>query len=608
MQPNRLLSLYRSIHIGLAALLVASLLTVGLAFPALADDAGYALQFDGTTDNVILNETLSIMGAGWENTKTVQLWVKPTGTSPSCYMNDFAECDNIFGDRPRWWGIARGIAFGADRIWVWNMDGNFDYVGVTYTPGEWVNIALVHSAGLWRVYKNGALVSSVPSGATMQPNTGAKPVLHLGGVINGTNDNWTFEGEIDEVRLWNRELSATEVSQDLFHLLVGNETGLVAYYQMSDGPPSSLLTDDSQFNWTGTLMDGGTGVPGNGSLPLWVTSGAFDTPLPSVTINQATGQVDPTHNSPITFDVVFSESMTGFTGSDVSFTGSTAPGSLSASVSGSGATYTVFVSGMADSGTVVVSVPAGVAQNGSGIGNAASSSTDNTVSYDVTAPTVTINQAASQADPTNASPVDFDVVFSESVTGFTGSDVSFTGSTVSGTLSASVSGSGATYTISVTGMTGNGSVIASIPAGRASDLAGNSSVASTSTDNTVTYDVTAPTVTINQAASQADPTSDLPIAFEVVFSEVVTGFTGSDVDLSGSAAPGTLSATVSGSGTTYTVSITGMVASGTVIASIPLGAAQDAAGNGNSASTSTDNLVNYIAQYWQYLPGIFKMP
>ena len=33
-------------------------------------------------------------------------------------------------------------------------------------------------------------------------------------------------------------------------------------------------------------------------------------------------------------------------------------------------------------------------------------------------PTVTINQAAGQADPTNASPINFTVVFSEAVTGF----------------------------------------------------------------------------------------------------------------------------------------------------------------------------------------------
>jgi hypothetical protein len=56
-------------------------------------------------------------------------------------------------------------------------------------------------------------------------------------------------------------------------------------------------------------------------------------------------------------------------------------------------------------------------------------------------------------------------------------------------------------------MTGTGTVVASIPAGRASDLAGNLNTASTSSDNSVTFDGAAPTVTINQAGGQADPTN-----------------------------------------------------------------------------------------------------
>src|SRR5207248_415388 len=153
---------------------------------------------------------------------------------------------------------------------------------------------------------------------------------------------------------------------------------------------------------------------------------------------------------------------------------------------------------------------------------------------------------------------------------FTASDVSFAGSTVGGTLVASVSGTGPTYAVSVSGMNGTGTVVASIPAGAANDLAGNASLASTSTDNTVLFDNVPPTVTINQAATQLDPTHGTPIAFTVVFSEPVTGFTASDVSLAGSTVPGILSAAVSGSGANYTVTVTGMVGLGTVVASIPV--------------------------------------
>ncbi len=56
--------------------------------------------------------------------------------------------------------------------------------------------------------------------------------------------------------------------------LSGAEAGLAAYYRMSDGA-GTILTDDSQFNWNGTLLDGGSGVPANGSPALWVASGAY---------------------------------------------------------------------------------------------------------------------------------------------------------------------------------------------------------------------------------------------------------------------------------------------------------------------------------------------
>src|SRR5881396_3839752 len=58
-------------------------------------------------------------------------------------------------------------------------------------------------------------------------------------------------------------------------------------------------------------------------------------------------------------------------------------------------------------------------------------------------------------------------------------------------------------------------------------------------------DTTPPTVTIDQAAGQADPTSAPPINFTAVFSKPVSGFTGAGVTLSGTAG-GTKTATVSG--------------------------------------------------------------
>src|SRR5690606_39329121 len=111
------------------------------------------------------------------------------------------------------------------------------------------------------------------------------------------------------------------------------------------------------------------------------------------------------------------------------------------------------------------------------------------------------------------------------------SDVDFTGSTVGGTLSADVSGSDTTYTVSVTGMNGEGTVVASVVANAAQDGGGNGNIASSSADNVVSFDNIAPSATINQAVTQADPTNTGPIIFYVVVSEPVKVFATSDIDL-----------------------------------------------------------------------------
>ena len=311
----------------------------------------------------------------------------------------------------------------------------------------------------------------------------------------------------------------------------------------------------------------------------------------NVTINQAVGQADPTSAAPIHFTVVFSKVVTDFAASDVTLTG-TPPGTLVGTVTGTGKTYDVAVTGMTGSGTVIANMAAGVAHDASGNASTASTSTDNTVTYDDVIPlNVTINQAGDQADPTNDAPIHFTVVFSHVVTDFAASDVTLTG-TVPGTLVRTVTGTGATYDVAITGMTGGGTVIANLAAGVAHNAAGNASTASTSTDNTVTYGVTSPTVTINQAVVQADPTNVAPIHFTVVFSDVVTDFAPDDVTLTGTV-PGTLVATVTGTGATYDVAITGMTGGGTVIANLAAGVAHDASGNASTASSSTDNTVTY---------------
>src|SRR5207247_2584832 len=145
-----------------------------------------------------------------------------------------------------------------------------------------------------------------------------------------------------------------------------------------------------------------------------------------------------------------------------------------------------------------------------------------------------INQPAGQADPTSTAPITFTAVFSESVSGFTGSDVVI-GGTAGGTTTAAETGTPITSTVPVSGLTTGGTVIATIPAVRATDAAGNGNTASTITGNTVPFDPPPLPTRRSSDLGQADPTSTAPITFTAVFSESVSGFTGSDVVIGGTA-------------------------------------------------------------------------
>ena len=129
-----------------------------------------------------------------------------------------------------------------------------------------------------------------------------------------------------------------------------------------------------------------------------------------------------------------------------------------------------------------------------------------TFKKDVTAPTVTINQAAAQSDPTSASPINFTVVFSERVTGFTTGDVTLSGTAgaTTATVTEIAPNNGTTYNVAVSGMTAPGTVIATIGASVATDVAGNANAASTSTDNTVDFTIAQTTYALTIAENPAE--------------------------------------------------------------------------------------------------------
>jgi hypothetical protein len=206
-------------------------------------------------------------------------------------------------------------------------------------------------------------------------------------------------------------------------------------------------------------------------------------PAPVNALSITTTTTSPTNATPINFTVTFSGDVQTLPASAFRIIPGGTVNAVIGTPTGSGPTWTVPVSGITGDGTLTLQLFNGVVV-APAVANAPVGGP--TLTIDTTPPTVIINQGASQSDPTANSPITFGVQFSEPVTGFTASGVSFAGSTATGILTAAVTGSGANYVVTVTGM-GPGKVVASIPAGSALDAAGNGNLASTSTDNTVTF-------------------------------------------------------------------------------------------------------------------------
>jgi len=83
---------------------------------------------------------------------------------------------------------------------------------VPMTPGVWTHLATTYGAGVQRFYVNGVLVGTHPQSVpgAMAVGNGA---LRIGGNNSFTQE--FFAGLIDEIRIYNRALTAAEVVSDM---------------------------------------------------------------------------------------------------------------------------------------------------------------------------------------------------------------------------------------------------------------------------------------------------------------------------------------------------------------------------------------------------------
>ena len=266
---------------------------------------------------------------------------------------------------------------------------------------------------------------------------------------------------------------------------------------LSAGAGQTVSTASLSANASTTIYAKAVAANNNPSSCTLMTTYTHDNAAPTiVSFDKASGQVASTNSTPINFTLTFSEpiSVASLTAADFSNLGTSTGITWTITDSGNQTTFNVAAAGLTN-GTVRPRLAAGGITDAAGNANIAASDSVSTITYNASPLTVTINQGATQADPSNTVPVVFTVVFSSAVdpTTFTAADLVRNGTGNSLTWSLATTDN-ITWTASVTAIGVTGTIIPTINSGAVSDSFGNTNSASTSTDNTVTYDTSAPTV------------------------------------------------------------------------------------------------------------------
>jgi len=166
--------------------------------------AGGCLDFNGTNEyvGVSSNNTLDLSSVG-----SVAVWINiPSSWSGSLYPNVVSKGANAGWDTDGWSIYAFGPASNAIGIGFRN-GGTVKNVSFTNSlKDQWIHIVGVWNGSNIYIYENGVLKNS--SAQTISPPVTSYPVT-----IGRDNGSQYFDGLIDEVRIYNRALSVTEILQ-----------------------------------------------------------------------------------------------------------------------------------------------------------------------------------------------------------------------------------------------------------------------------------------------------------------------------------------------------------------------------------------------------------
>ena len=197
---------------------------------------GATLHFDGTNDYVEIPGSNSLENYITNGQLTIEYWINP-GVATAQFRDVISKAPtNVAGTSAEYLveGTPNSLIYQhMIRVFFYSTStvGHVS-VPVTYTANEWQHIAITMKAGVsLKVYRNGVL-----QGTASMANTALIGGLSPIRLMYDARVLASFQsGTLDELRLWSRELSATEISNNMNCEIPTNSTNLDAYYRFNQG-------------------------------------------------------------------------------------------------------------------------------------------------------------------------------------------------------------------------------------------------------------------------------------------------------------------------------------------------------------------------------------
>ena len=227
--------------------------------------SGSALDFDGVDDYVEVNDDSSLRFS-CSDSFSISFWVKLFDDGFILSKMRTSQRRGVFGYQIRW--EPSRFSFNLESSFVKNVN--------LFTPensapaGSWYYVATVYDNRDMKIYLNGKLANSgtfdLDTGSTIPDKN-----LAIGARSYDSTITRYLNGQIDEVAIYNRALSAEEIVASMHTKLTGDEDGLVAYWDFDEGE-GQVAGDLSVYGNDGTL---GSEPVEDSSDPAWVDSDAL---------------------------------------------------------------------------------------------------------------------------------------------------------------------------------------------------------------------------------------------------------------------------------------------------------------------------------------------